>query len=1053
MSASPRDDSETVAPDVSPTHPRDFYRGGMAWMARNSVAANLLMLVLLVWGIFSASGIKQEVFPEFDLDMLSVGVGYPGASPEEVEQAVVLPIEEALADVDGIKEMRAFAREGAAGVTLELEAGADPERTLAAAKSAIDRIVVFPEEVERPQVALVTRQSRVISLVLFGDVGERELRDLAIAARDELLASPEITNVTIGGVRSLEVSIEVEPEALRSFGLTIDEIAATIRRASVDLPGGGIKTSTGEVLVRTRERRDTGREFGDIVLRSLPDGGRLRVRDIATVRDGFTETEVEARFNGKRAVMLNAFRVGDQTPLGIARAAQDIAAAMVLPPGVTLTTWKNTSKIYEQRLDLLMRNARLGLLLVAICLGLFLELRLAFWVTMGIPISFIGSLVLLPVMDVSVNMISLFAYIVTLGIVVDDAIVVGEAVYMHRERGEARLTAAIAGVRDVGTPVIFSVLTTIIAFLPMLFIPGSSGKFFRVIPLVVICVLLLSLVESLFILPAHLAHSSDSEPRLLAPFAVVQRAVSAQLRRFTEGLYRPFLEWTLRYRYFTLCCGLALLILSVGQIAGGTLRFTFMPKIESDWVSATLNMPFGTPLPRTRELTARIEGAASAILNEPDVRGVRPRVFTELGSLSARRSGGSAGAGSHLGRVRVHLGALEDRQISAREFTNRWRERVGEIAGAESLRFRFATGHGGSAPPLDIGLGHSDIATLRQAAATLADKFREYDGVFDVDDGFSLGKERLDLKLLPEGQSQGLTARELGRQVRSSFFGALAARQQRGRDELRVYVRLPRDRRSSEFDLERMMVMVPGGGEMPLSQAAVAKRGRAFTQIDRVDAIRTVTVSGDVRAGAANVNMIMSSLMESVLPRLKDDFPGLRYGRGGQQSHQARTMGSLRGGFVLAVLAMFALLAVAFGSYTQPIIIMVAIPFGFVGAIMGHLLLGFNLSLISLMGIVALSGIVVNDSLILIVAANVLRRGGASAFEAVSRGARRRLRPILLTSLTTFFGLMPMLLETSVQARFLIPMAISLAFGVLFATVITLVFVPALYLVLEDIRS
>ncbi|MDH3201912.1 MAG: efflux RND transporter permease subunit [Myxococcales bacterium] len=1049
------------SPDFDPAEER----GPIAWMAKNAVASNVLMLVLIVGGLVTlASGIRQEVFPEVEMDIVSIEISYPGASPAEVEQAVILAVEEAIRGIDGVKKVSSTAMEGIGMISVELLLGTDKDRALNDAKSAIDRITSFPQDVERPTVSLISNRQQVISLVLYGDVDEATLRAVAENSRRELLRDERVTYVELTGIRPLEISIEVPQAQLRKYGLTLDEIAARIRAASVELPGGGVKTDAGEVLLRTTERRDRGDEFGDIILLSQPDGSQVRVRDVATVRDGFQENDKEATYNGKRAAMINIFRVGDETPLTVAAAGKEYVQKLkdTLPQGLSAAPWFDTSEMYEQRISLLMNNARIGLLLVLLTLGLFLEARLAFWVTLGIPISFAGSLLFFPVTDISINMISLFAFIITLGMVVDDAIVVGESIHKHRSDGKGRLEAAITGAKEVAQPVIFAILTSCVAFAPMLVVPGPMGKFFRVVPIVVIAVLMISLVESLLILPAHLSHPMPWGVRvILSPYLFVMRFVAKlemphRLQRFVQHVYVPLLKKALEWRYFTITLGIATLLFTLGYVAG-RIPFTFLPKVEGDMITAHLKMPVGTPVAETERIAHRIGATAQAIIDQEDAESdsstMSRGLYEEVGAMSLIEASIDVlgREGSHLATVMVYLTDAGSRELTTQQFVQRWRDDIGEIPGAESLVFSYEVGvEPGS--PIDIQLIHDDVPTLEAAAERLASEISSYSGLRDIDSGVTRGKEQLDFRLTDAAVAQGLTELELARQVRAAFFGAEAVRQQRGRDEVRAYVRLPLDERQSLYNVEELVIRTPSGGEMPLAQAAILERGQAYTAINRTDGRRNISVTADIADEEANANEIVGQIRQRELPQLLADFPGLAYSLGGEQERQAETMSALGLGFVLALIVMFSMLAVVFRSYTQPLLVMLAIPFGMVGAVWGHVVMGFTLSLMSMMGLVALSGVVVNDSLILIVSINRYREEGMSMWDAIIAGGARRFRPILLTSLTTFFGLAPMILETSVQARFLIPMAVSLGFGVLAATFILLLIVPCSYVAMEDAR-
>ena len=1045
-------------------------RGPIAWMAQNPVASNLLMLMLMGGGFLVGTKIKQEVFPEFDMDVVSVSVAYPGASPEEVEQGIVLAIEEAVRGVDGIKRVTGTANEGLGSVSVELLLATDPNKALADIKAEVDRIRTFPEEAERAVTRLMSSRQQVISLVIYGDLSESVLREYAEQTRAELIALEGITVVELDGERKPEVAVEVSTDTLRRHKLTLGAVAEQIRSTSLELPGGSVKTASGEVLLRTAERRDLAREFGDIVVVSGADGSQLLLDDIAHIRDDFEETDEAAYYNGKLAQRVNVYRVGDETPISVADAALEYMEELKLrlPDGVAVAPWNDQSQMFRERVDLLRRNALIGLVLVLIVLGLFLEVKLAFWVTLGIPISFLGALLIIPGMGVTINMISLFAFIVTLGIVVDDAIIVGENIYEMRQRGVPVAEAAIMGAKEVATPVVFAVTTTIVTFAPLLMVPGFLGKLFGVIPTVVISILLMSLIESLFVLPAHLSHDPGLPKRGLArylalPFALVmavpfyvfkflQIPASRLLNWVNTKVYAPLCKIAIEYRYLTLAVGIASLIAVGGLVAGGRIAFTFMPAIESDRVTAVAVLPFGSAVEETRAVQAKLEAGVQKVLAEHG-DGLMRGMYSQLGRLpeGGGPQGGAAGAGGgHLASVQVYLVPLGDRDMSAKRFTQAWRESVGEIPGMESLSFAFAIGRGaGSA--VNVQLSHRSTDVLETAGADLAVQLATLDGAVDIDDGFSLGKPQLDFQLEDHAETLGLTTRDLGRQLRDAFYGAEALRQQRGRNELRVMVRLPKEERGSEHDVEELFLRTRDGGELSLASAATVNRGRAFTSIKRSDGRRVLNVTSDVRDDVPP-GRIVGALTADVLPALIQRYPGLTFSLEGDQREQAESMEALQLGMKFSVGIIFALLAIVFRSYIQPIVVIVAIPFGLVGAVLGHMLMGFNLSVISMMGMLALMGVVVNDSLVLIDATNQFRQQGMSAKEAVWRAGVRRFRPILLTTLTTFFGLAPMIFETSVQARFLIPMAISLGFGVLFATFIILGIVPALYVIMEDLK-
>ncbi|MFA7164273.1 MAG: efflux RND transporter permease subunit [Desulfoplanes sp.] len=1015
-------------------------KGPIAWMAGNSVAANLVMIVCLVGGLIVGSHIKQEVFPEFDMDMVSVTVAYPGASPEEVEKGILLPIEEAVQGLDGVDDVTSSAAEGLGTVTVEMVEGADIQRLSQDIQSEVDGITTFPQDAEEPSVSIVSRKREVVSIALHGNQTPWVLREVAEDLRDRLIQDPGITQVELSGVRDFEISIEVSQENLRRYNLTTAEVADRIDRASVDLPGGGVKTSGGEILVRVKERKDYGREFGKIPIITTNDGTNVLLEDIAVIKDGFEDSNIFATFDGQPAVMIDVYRIGDQTPIEVADAAKKNIEqfSQVLPKGLSLNILKDRSTVYKQRLNLLLSNGYMGLGLVFLCLALFLEARLAFWVSLGIPVSFLGSLLLLPGMGVTINMISLFAFIITLGIVVDDAIVVGENVYNYHQKGMSFLDAAIRGAKEISMPVIFSVLTNIVTFMPMYFIPGVMGKVFRQIPLVVISVFAISLVESLLVLPAHLGHQRDRNRHGITKWMHErQQRFSYWFVHAVRTKYGPFLDMTLRYRYITIALGAAILLVTIGYVQSGRMGMTMFPKIEADYAKVTAVLPYGTAVEKTKAVQKLLVDAAREEGKKNGGDALITGIFAKI------TNGGSES------EVRVYLTDPEVRPMSTAEFTRKWRQRVGDLVGLESIEYASDSGGPGSGKSLTVELSHRDINVLESASAELAGALGYFPNVHDIDDGFSPGKQQFDFQIRPEARSLGLRSEDVARQVRNAFYGAEALRQQRGRNEVKVMVRLPKSERVLEYNIEELMLRTTSGKEIPLREAVTMKRGRAYTTIDRHNGRRTVNVTANV-IPQRQANEVLDALVAESLPDLMKKYPGLSYSFEGKQADMRDSITSLVEGLLLALLAIYGLLAVPFRSYAQPLIIMVSIPFGIVGAVLGHLLMGYSLSLMSLFGIVALSGVVVNDSLVLISFANQKRKGGQNAHDAILTSGVVRFRPIILTTLTTFGGLAPMIFETSRQARFLIPMAISLGFGIVFATLITLVLVPSLYMVVVD---
>lgn len=1045
-----------------------FNKGPLAWFAGHHVAANLLMAGILIAGAMSLFQTKLEVFPEFDTDTINIQVPYRGATPAEAEEGVCIRVEEAIASIEGIKRLRSAAMEGMGTVTVELYENADDQKVLDDIKAAVDRIETFPEETEKPVVAMADTRRRVITVALFGAASEKTLKALAEKIRDELTAGEGISQVEVSGVRNYEISIEVSEDSLRRYGLSFQQVASAVRLSSLDLPGGAIKTVGGEILLRTKGQKYHGEEFENITVVTRSDGTQLLLKDVATIVDGFEDSDTASRFDGDPAALIQVYRVGDEGALKIARITKEYLEQIepTLPAGISVATWDDDSIVLRQRIGLLLRNARLGLVLVFLCLALFLNLRLALWTTMGIPISFLGGLWLAPHFDISINMVSLFAFIISLGIVVDDAIVVGENIYSYLEKGMRPIEAAIRGVREMAVPVTFAVITTIAAFAPLLYVAGMMGKVMRQIPIVVIAVLAMSLVEALIILPAHLS----SRPRrwafisgFISVIESVQKKAQGLLEKLVNGPYRRTLNLTLEWRYATISIAIATLLMVVGLVASGYLKFSLMPKVDADNMVASLTMPQGTPVEVTERILSRIEAAAHEVAAEveaEDPKTDEPFVRHTSLTVGERPSAGGhgptakkslGGTSSNIGEVNVELLGSDVRTVSSNYLVNRWREIVGEVPGAVSLTYQSSLFSGGDA--ISVQLAHRSFPTLLKAVEGLEQAVEEYPGVKDVDNSFLVGKKELKLELTPEGRTLGLTLSDLGRQVRAGFYGEEAQRIQRGRDDVRVMVRYPESERKSLTDIESMRVRLPNGSEAPFSTVAHVTEGRGYATIDRVDRRRVVTVTADVDADLGNANDINRELREAILPGLVRDFPGLVFDFEGEQRNQQESLGSLKTNFLVAQLAIFALLAIPFRSYLQPLIVMSAIPFGLVGAILGHVVMGYDLSLLSLFGMVALTGVVVNDSLIMVDLINRQRMSGVPLDQAIREAGARRFRPILLTTATTFLGLTPMILETSLQAKFLIPMAISLAFGIVFATAITLILVPNLYRILEDFRA
>ncbi len=1041
--------------------------GIVAWFARNSVAANLMMAMMIAGGALMAPSIRQEMFPDVELDVVTIAVPYPGASPVEVEEGVCIPVEEALQGLAGIKRIRSTAAESIATIAVELMSGEDVARRLADIRARVDSIDTLPEEAERPIVAQAELPRQVLSVAVYGDVEERALKETAKRVREELAALPEISEVALAAVRPYEIAIEVPEASLERHGLTFDQVAVAVRRASLDLPAGVVRAEAGEILLRAQGKARDASAFERIPVLVRSDGTRLLVGDVGRVVDGFAESDQRSRFDGKPAALVQVSRVGDQRVIDVANAARAYVerARAQLPPGVEIIVWQDMSSILAERLSSMKTSAWQGGLLVLVALALFLRLRLAFWVAWGVPTALLATFAVLPIFDVSINWISLMGLVLVLGILVDDAIVVAENTYVEQQRSKSKLEGAIRGAEEIAIPVVFGVLTTVAAFAPMLFVPGSMGKLTRALPIVVIVSLLFSLLEALWILPAHLASGGpvDAPPRgeLSRRWRAVQDRVAGGFDAFVQRGLGPALERALEWRYFTISCAAASVIVTGALIASGWLRFTFQEPVDGDVIIADLTMEPGTPASVTAAAIHAIEDAARRV--QRDVDAVRDlshgSIFTHTLSAVGEQpfrtfqsqmpnGGSSAGSGSHLGEIQVEMIPADFRDVSTSEMQRRWRAAVPPIPGVAELAFQNAMVNSGK--PIELELRGQDLQELRAAATWLRDEIAQYPGVFDVADSFRAGKRELGFRVKPEAEALGVSLADVARQVRQAFWGEEVQRLQRGRDEVKVVVRYPAAERRSLGDLDQLRIRGVEGGAMPFASVAEASLGSGYSAIQRVDRQRVVAVTADVDVALGNANAISAGLNAGALAELSRRFPGVTFAYAGQQAEQREFLGAMLRGQVFALLAIYALLAVPLRSYTQPFIIMSVIPFGIVGAAIGHLLLGYDLSMYSVIGLVALSGIVVNSSLVLVDQVNVLRASGVRLAEAAREAALSRVRPIFLTTLTTFVGLLPMIFSNSIAGKMTVPLAITMAFGVLISAVLTMFLVPCLYLALED---
>ncbi len=1033
--------------------------GPIAYMVRNGVAANLLMALIAAMGILALTGIRQEAFPLLPLDAVEVLVAYPGAAPEDVEQSIVLAIEEAVTGLDAVRDVTAVAAEGAASIIVKLKAGADAGNAVGDIEAAIDAIRGFPASAERPYVREMTSRQSVIRLILYGDVSERALKELAYRAEDEIERLPAVSSAETSGVRPYEILIEPPLDRLRALGLTVEDVAAAVRRDSLGLAAGSIDTRDSAVRVRTLGRNLSGHDFEEIVLISAADGTMVRVGDIAQVRDGFRDVDVLARHNGLPAAFVEVHRSADEQVLDIAAAVHSYVEerlAPSLPHGAAVTAWNDEAELFEDRFRILRENGLLGLLLVLLVLALFLEIRTAAWTALGIVVSFAGALAAAWLLDVSINTNSLLGFILVVGMLVDDAVVVAEHVHAERSGGLPAMEAAITGARRIARPLVFTVLTTVVAFVPLLFVPGPAGKLMNNVATILIAALVVSLIDSLFVLPGHLAGipaSGGSGNPIARALSAVRGGTERQLARFVEGPLDRALRLATEHPAPVIAGGLAVVLLTAALIPAGIVDVVFLPPVDSDIVTAALEMPEDTPARATDQAARQVEAAGRRALDRLEAeRGLAAGslfggVLRTIG-VPQRQFGGGATVDAGL-RPPPHLAAVEFKlagsarpDASASAFVEAWREEEAGLTRVESLVVSAALIDLGA--PISIDLTHTDPDGLGPLAEALMDELHGLDGVHTVRSNRAGGVREMRLGLRPQAHSLGLTLDDLARQLRAAFFGAEALRVWRGREEVRVRVRLPAGERDSVGDVESWMVRLPGGGSVPLASVAKPSPARAPSSIFRGDGRRVLTVTADVDTAVASVGEIRDTLEREVLPDLAAANPGSAWTFSGQQREQLQTFQLLLAGLLLALVAIYALLAVPLRSYARPLLIMAVVPFGIVGAILGHWIVGISFSAQSILGILGVSGVVVNDSVMMVDFIDDRLRGGVPPARAIVEGAKARFRPIFLTSLTTFLGFAPLIFERSPQARLVVPPAVSMGFGLAFATAILMLILPAL---------
>ena len=1023
---------------------RNWRTGIIYWFANNPVAANLLMVVIIVLGLYSALTIRKEMFPSTEVNVITATAVYPGAAPQEVEKGVCQKMEEAVTGTEGVDKITCFARQNVGTLQVEVNSDYDVDEVKDEVKNRIDAINSFPRDVEKPRISKVRISQPVMWLAVHGDLSEKGLLDLAKEVRDEIISLPHVSSADVVGARAYEIAIEIPEQTLREYGLSFDEVAQAIRASSLDLPGGAVKSKQGDILLRATNQAYYGGQFADIVIRSLPDGSRVTLKDIATIKDGFEERTGYSEFDGKPTMSVRVNSVGDEDVLAISddvnRYVRELNTR--LPANVRVDTWGDISHYVRGRLNMMTRNMIQGAVLVLLILTLFLRLKVAFWVMVGLPVAFLGVFMMMPWLDISINMLSLFGFILVLGIVVDDAIVIAESAYSEIQKHGHSLENVVRGAQKVAMPATFGVLTTIAAFAPMLFVGTIFGSFFEAIGWVVILALVFSLIESKFILPAHLAHmklsdvGTDKPGRLLR----VQRRVNQLLERFVNRRYLPTLRRAIRRPGLTLTVFVAIFVLSIGLVQSGLVRFVMMPDFAADFIQADIKMVEGTPEEKTLKAIERVKNALLDIDREYSQKVGKEKGAVVKHLFAFTRS-------QTEGQMVAELVKDENAVIKGNEVVRLWKEKVGDIPGVAHLTIGGATGPG-QGPDINFKLVGDNLDELRQVAGAIMKKLRAYDGVSDVQSSLESGKLEIQLKLKPLGRNLGLTQRDLASQVRQAFYGEEVQRIQRDDDEVKVMLRLPRSERETVATLMGLRVRSPQGARVPLSQVADVQLTEASDDIERVDRKRAVRITADVDIAQADPQAIINELQSSYIPQLLAQHRTVKLGLDGISKELQNLMIGLMKGFALALLLIYLLMAIPLKSYAQPLLIMSVIPFGIVGAIVGHLLTGQTFSMMSIFGVIALAGVVVNDSLVMVDFVNKARTAGDNVIHAVLNAGKQRFRAILLTSLTTFVGLVPILMEKSLQAQVIIPMAISLAFGILFATVITLLLIPVLYVML-----
>ncbi|MGK0404786.1 MAG: multidrug efflux pump subunit AcrB/ribosome modulation factor [Oleispira sp.] len=1025
-------------------------RYSIQWFVNNPVAANLFMFAIFVLGLISIPDTRMELIPNVSLERIGIQTVLPGATVETVEATICKPLEQRIYDIPGTLDLTSTAYEGLCSITLDVAAGFITKDILDEVKNRIQNSDTLPKDASLPEIKELNVRNRVAKLILSGDSNYPDLAKIMRKIRGDLLEFENISIIDLENIKQSKIEINVPSHNLEKYDITFSQINILIQQQSGQLPGGLLKTQEGNVLITSNEIRESSEDFENIVILSNSDGAEIKLRDIATITDNRYSQENQASFDNKPAVSIDIYRIGDQNIMDIAKSLNIYISNAQIPDNMQLHIWQDDSKHFKSRINLLLDNALTGLLLLFTVLLLFLNARLSFWVSLGIPVSFFGSLFLMPFFDVSINVISLFAFILVLGIVVDDAVVVGESVHQQNQLGNYGREGALEGTYQVYKPIFFAIATSIVAFLPLLFLPGPEGKLMQAIPIVVILTLIFSLLESIYILPAHLSGNkpaSNKNPNILVR---VQNSFSHNLDRFIDKIYQPLLIKSLNNKGLVIISFSLIFIIFMVVVSTGWMRIALFSAIEADVVVANISFPEGSPRDKTKAAIKQLIAAANQLKKETN-QNSSPTILHVYSVIGPKNKISNLDLNKNLdhnAQVTLELSTSKTRQHSGQELINRWRELTGSITDIEDLKFSASLNP--AKPDINIEFSGYNLTQLTSAADQLKEILAEYDGSYDIRDSVSSAKQQANIELKDNATALDLSLEQVLSQVHRAYQGSEVQNIQTQDDEISVWLGLPEDERSSMWYLENLPIKLASDQYVSLSSIANIEYQPARNQIKRYEQQRIISVSAYVDSQKNSIPHIKKELQEFKLDKIINNHPGIRWNTAGQQKSIASFLKILTKGYLIAILVMYLMMAILFASYSQPLLVLFAIPFGLLGSLVGHLCLNLELTLWSFVGMVAVSGVVVNDNLVLMNYINQQREQGQAVFVAVCDAGKKRFRPILLTSLTTFIGLTPLILETSIQAKFLIPMAVSLAFGVLFATFISLLLVPASYLLLDQ---